>query len=258
MKNEYSIKDGVVTMIVQGKQIIFDERDMPIIEKYKWKSSRNYSVNTGYRDESGVGRTLTLHRLLTGSRYVERVNGDLLDYRRCNLIPTDKIIQHHKRGVNLKGNECRIDKGTVIVLIKSKGKAHEAYVDYEDYPLISNYTWCRNVISGYAQTTDRISRKGIYMHRLVMNATNDEVDHINGNPMDNRKCNLRFCSSSQNKHNNRNHREGIAGVSRHADGGWVARLHINGVINRKHFKTFNDAVEQYRAWEEEFNPSGLT
>jgi hypothetical protein len=257
MKNDYSIKDGVVTMNVQGKQVIFDETDVPIIEKYKWKLSRNYSANTGYRDENGVGRTLTLHKLLTGSKYVERVNGDLLDYRRCNLIPTDKVIQRHERGVNLKGNKCHIDKKTVIVLIKSKGEIHEAYVDYEDYPLISNYTWCRNVVSGYAQTIDRITKKGIYMHRLVMNATDEEIDHINGNPLDNRKCNLRFCSSSQNKHNNLKHRKGIAGVSRHIDGGWDVRLQFNGVINRKYFKSFDDAVAQYKQWEKEFNPSGL-
>lgn len=257
MKNEYSINDGVVTMTVQGTQIILDEVDIPIIEKYKWKSPRKCSVNTGYRDENGIGRTLTLHKLLTGSKYVERVNGNLLDYRRCNLVPTNKVIQHHERGINLKGNNCRIDKDTVIVLIKSKGKNHEAYVDYEDYPIISNYTWCRNPVSGYAQTIDRISRKGIYMHRLIMNASHEEIDHINGNPLDNRKCNLRFCNSSQNKHNNLRHRERIAGVSQHVDGGWDARLQVNGVIHRKYFKSFDDAVDQYRKWEKEFNPSGL-
>jgi hypothetical protein len=257
MKNDYSIKDGVVTMNVQGKQIIFDEIDIPIIEKYKWKSSRNYSANTGYRDENGVGRTLTLHKLLTGSKYVERVNGDLLDYRRCNLVPTDKVIQRHERGVNLKGNKCRVDKKTVIVLIKSKGKIYEAYIDYEDYPLISNYTWCRNVVSGYAQTIDRITRKGIYMHRLIMNATDEEIDHINGNPLDNRKCNLRFCSSSQNKHNRAKHRTGKSGVYMQSRKYWIACMQVKGVVRRRMCKTYEEALTQRRAWEKEFNPSGL-
>lgn len=259
MKNEYVVKDGVVTMTVHGVQVIFDEADIPIIEKYKWKSSRKYSVNTGYRDENGTGRTLTLHKLLTGSKYVERANGNLLDYRRCNLIPTDKVIQHHERGVYLKGNECHIDKGTVVIIIKSKNETYEAYIDYEDYPLISQYTWCRNVVTGYAQTIDRINRKGIYLHRLVLGAHGfySKTDHINGNRLDNRKMNLRICTDSQNHHNNIKHRDGIVGVSRHLSGGWDARIQINGTIRRKYFQNFDDAVEQYRAWEKEFNPSGL-
>ncbi len=259
MKNEFTVEDGIVTMIAQGKQVIFDVDDIPIVEKYKWKSPRKCSVNTGYRDENGIGRTLTLHKLLTGSKYVEWLNGNVYDYRRCNITPTEKVIQHHERGVYLKGNKYHIEKGTVVILIESKGITHEALADYEDYPIISKHTWCRNPISGYAQTIDRISRKGIYMHRLITGALpGEEIDHINGNPMDNRKCNLRFCSSSQNKHNSQRHREGAAGVSRHSDGGWDARLQINGVINRKYFKSFDDAVNQYRAWEQELNPSGLS
>lgn len=262
MKNEYVVQDGMVTMKVQGIQVIFDEADIPIIEKYKWKSPRKCSVNTGYRDENGIGRTLTLHKLLTGAKYVERVNGDLLDYRRCNLVPTEKVIQHHKRGVNLKGNEYRIEKGIVVVLIKSKNKIHECYIDYEDYPIVAKYTWCKNVATGYAQAIDRLTRKGVYMHRLVMGAIDfyDKIDHINGNRMDNRKSNLRICNDSQNHHNNIKHRNGTSGIYPHTKGKyWTACLIVKAknIHLQKTFKTFEQATAQRRAWEQEFNPSGL-
>jgi len=43
-----------------------------------------------------------------------------------------------------------------------------------------------------------------YMHRVVLNAKHGEtVDHINGNPLDNRRCNLRIVSLSENGANRR-------------------------------------------------------
>ncbi|MBL0320755.1 MAG: HNH endonuclease [Alphaproteobacteria bacterium] len=41
--------------------------------------------------------------------------------------------------------------------------------------------------------------KHVYMHRYIMTAkAGQEVDHINGNKLDNRKENLRLASHSQN------------------------------------------------------------
>jgi hypothetical protein len=48
----------------------------------------------------------------------------------------------------------------------------------------------------------RINGKAIFAHRYILNPDSSQsVDHINGNGLDNRKCNLRICSHSQNMYN---------------------------------------------------------
>ncbi len=46
--------------------------------------------------------------------------------------------------------------------------------------------------------------KQIYLHRLIMNASRGVIiDHINQNPLDNRRCNLRIANKSQNGANSK-------------------------------------------------------
>lgn len=63
-------------------------------------------------------------------------------------------------------------------------------------------SWCVNS-RGYAQAW--VDRKTQVLHRLVAAAsgidTSHEIDHINGNKLDNRVCNLRAATKQQNRHN---------------------------------------------------------
>ena len=77
---------------------------------------------------------------------------------------------------------------------------------------------------GYARMrTYGKPRKNIgTVSRLVMDAQSDMVvDHINHNTLDNRRCNLRVCTRSENRRNGRKHRQSKArfkGVFYHAHG----------------------------------------
>lgn len=77
----------------------------------------------------------------------------------------------------------------------------EFYFDLEDYNLIKNYTW---YVDSYGYIVSDTKGR-IKLHRLVMNALNEDcdIDHKNGRNSrnDNRKGNLRKCSRAENARN---------------------------------------------------------
>lgn len=78
-----------------------------------------------------------------------------------------------------------------------------ALVDREDYEKLSIRKWCaaKNK-SGTYYAMCSLDNKSVMMHRLLMNFPKKmEVDHINGNGLDNRKRNLRICTRKQNARN---------------------------------------------------------
>lgn len=84
-----------------------------------------------------------------------------------------------------------------------------ALVDDADYDLVAGRSWCsmkhKNAHTWYAVTTwvkPCGKRTTMMMHRLVMSAgPGTRIDHVNGNGLDNRRSNLRFCTHMQNIQN---------------------------------------------------------
>lgn len=79
-----------------------------------------------------------------------------------------------------------------------------AKIDDEDYEKIVNVgAWHENNMGyAYHSTSKGGKRKKIYMHRFLMRAElGYDVDHINHDPLDNRKINLRVCSHQENMKN---------------------------------------------------------
>jgi hypothetical protein len=83
-------------------------------------------------------------------------------------------------------------------------KGLKVLIDEEDYDLIKGYTWCKcggGYVHAYIPGSGHVG-KNIRMHRLIMHvAKGRQVDHINGNRLDNRKTNLRVCNTSENLRN---------------------------------------------------------
>ena len=105
---------------------------------------------------------------------------------------------------------------------------------------------------GYAVRGEMKNKKSTMtlMHRSIMKApTGMEVDHINGNRLDNRKENLRICTHAQNCYNYKNKGNSTKGVhwEKHANK-WRARIRYNGQkIHLGYFKSQKDALDAYNS-----------
>jgi hypothetical protein len=82
------------------------------------------------------------------------------------------------------------------------GKGYFAIVDAADYEEISKYKWYASKRGRNIYALCYRKGRGVGMHRMVMRARKGQiVDHIDGNGLNNRRSNLRFCKSGQNQAN---------------------------------------------------------
>jgi hypothetical protein len=134
-------------------------------------------------------------------------------------------------------------------------KGRVATVDDEDYERISRFRWSSGC-SGkhwYAIRAEGWpNRKTIYLHRQILNApAGTEVDHINGDTLDNRRENLRLATRAQNNQNRgarAGSSSGYKGVSWNPDKGrWAAEIVANG--KRTKLGCFADPKDAARAYD---------
>jgi hypothetical protein len=94
-----------------------------------------------------------------------------------------------------------------------------------------------------------IKGKHHYIHRMILGCKG-EIDHVNGNGLDNRKSNLRSCLHSENMKNrklNKNNKSGYKGVFWNKKTlKWQACIMCDG--KRIHLGCFNDLLSAAKAY----------
>lgn len=112
----------------------------------------------------------------------------------------------------------------------------QAIIDTDDLNKV-RYTKWKLSNSGYAMNTPKFSGNNKHMTHVILD-TDDFVDHINHNKLDNRKCNLRIVTKSQNAMN-ANHK----GVSIMNNGMFYAYIKKNQkMINLGHYIFEDEAL----------------
>lgn len=135
----------------------------------------------------------------------------------------------------------------VSVITLTQG--YHAEVDTDNLRFLSSHRWYASGRGGLLYARRKEKGKTVYMHREIMNAPDGiQIDHINGNGLDNRRLNLRVCTTAQNQHNSTkraNTSSRFKGVDRDRKK-WRARICINGEkiwIGR--YKSEFEAAEAY-------------
>jgi len=106
---------------------------------------------------------------------------------------------------------------------------HVALVDKEDWPKVRRKKW---YLYKSGQVQYARSSTGRRMHHVILGKKKGFIiDHINGDGLDNRKCNLRHCTIAENSRN-RHFRKGESkykGVARARGKKWQAYITVAGV-----------------------------
>lgn len=131
----------------------------------------------------------------------------------------------------------------------TRGK--QTMVDDDDYDELSRFKWWTDAY-GYALTSigGRRDKKNVRMHRMIVQAKKGEVvDHIDGDPLNNQRNNLRIGTQKENIRNSkpRKSRSGYKGVSWYKQtSSWVARVVCDGkYYHVGYYKNPEDAARAY-------------
>lgn len=128
-------------------------------------------------------------------------------------------------GEDMKSENLYIEQGNGTTVLLCNGIP--VLMDTEYVNMVSQYQWS---IGSHGYATSGAGKKQMLLHRLICSAPeNKTVDHINRNRLDNRKCNLRLCTTAQNSYNkavSANTKSGFKGVC-YLHGKWQAQIMYN-------------------------------
>lgn len=150
-------------------------------------------------------------------------------------------------------NEFKIIGNTVEITLNSKKHGDRVtYISLDKLPVANNFSGKWYIYSSKRSNTLYVkgnvikedgNRTTIFLHKYILGSNSNEiVDHINGNGLDNRNENLRICSTQENSHNknfiNKNNKTGYRGVTLLPSGNYNAYINID--YKKVNLGTFKD------------------
>lgn len=119
--------------------------------------------------------------------------------------------------------------------------------DLDDFEIIKNYHWNEHILTnGYhaLEAWDSATKKIVRMHWVIVGKG---FDHINHNPLDNRRSNLRAATTAENVYNRgkqKTNTSGVTGVYWMKDRKkWRTQIKKGDISIVKDFDVFENAVK---------------
>lgn len=164
----------------------------------------------------------------------------------CSRIKASKKIIEKTINSRPDLSHVTVPSGSIAIPVGNNGR--HTIIDEDDYNLVCNYNW-HFIKGGYVYN----SKIGL-IHRLIMNPDKSKkVDHVNHDVTDNRRCNLRVCSHSDNTKNRISDEtrftskyKGVCWYKKYSL--WVSRISCNG--KRFCLGYFDDEVDAAKAYDE--------
>lgn len=156
-----------------------------------------------------------------------------------------------RTGRTLNG-DALIDNGDGTMSVPL-GRGLTALIDTADRALVEHWRWTSSMVGRRIYAVHRAGAASVPMHRVLMGAPDElDVDHIDGNGLNNCRSNLRLATRSENMANvpvRRSNTSGFTGVSRHSvSGRWRATIKQDGrQVHIGFFDTPEDAARAYDA-----------
>lgn len=167
----------------------------------------------------------------------------------CGCLNVDKIISRNKTEKHPPRKQNKVEFVDDKCLIYDYNN-NCCIIDKNDYDCIKQYCWYkdkRGYWIAHTHVDDEYNTSNIRIHRIILNVPdNIIVDHINHNKDDNRKCNIRIATHSQNSQNcvYKSTKNGVVGL-RKTKNGWSARIKTNG--RDKYIGSFKTKEEAIKA-----------
>lgn len=173
----------------------------------------------------------------------------------CNKHYQSMIRYGHPFGKKRVSKNKFIIQGSILSVITSSGDVILA--DIPDKELLQKYTWCISK-TGYAVAN--IRGKVTKMHRYILGTDvcgGSCVDHINRNPLDNRRANLRLCTCGENTRNRTaspNCKSGHIGIRITPSGKFNVRItYMRKEIHIGNFDTLEEAIQARNQAEDQYH-----
>ena len=133
--------------------------------------------------------------------------------------------------------------GETVVMEDNKG--HRCKISIQDLSRVKQFYW--NAQGDYWYTCYPTK---IALHRFITECPDSMVvDHVNHDPSDNRRVNLRICTYSQNNQNRTPYGRSLPkGVSKAGDR-YRAYIMYNGNKLQQSFETLEQAISKRKEWE---------
>lgn len=165
-----------------------------------------------------------------------------------NKIPSKKLNfadEHPEYNLNcVIKTECKIIDNKTVRLIINNAPNITVLIDKEDYDKIKYYPWCLDKGKYIAGT---VNNKTVRLARFLMNTIDPGIfiDHIDSNPFNNTKQNLRISNvklNGQNKKKRKNASSDYYGVSLN-NNSWRSQIRFNEIQKYIGY----DSIEEHAA-----------